>query len=112
MEPLPDEEEAGLDVHDWETRYQQLEPDLDSDPEHALPELADLVEEMLQARGLSGDELPGADDEQGLLAQYRFGREVAERAERGEAVDPGDVGAAVQSLRDIYGFVVGERRSP
>jgi hypothetical protein len=112
MEPLPDGEDAGLDLHDWETRFQQLEADLETDAAQALPDLADLVEGILQERGLAGDELPGVDDEQGLLAQYRFAREIADRVERGEVADPGDVGAAVESLRDAYAFLVGERRAP
>jgi hypothetical protein len=112
MEPLPDGEEAGLDLHDWETRFQQLEPDLETDPAQTLPDLADLVEGMLQERGLAGDELPGAEDEHGLLAQYRFAREIADGVERGDAVDPGDLGAAIESLRDVYAFLVGERRAP
>jgi hypothetical protein len=112
MEPLPNSEEAGLDLHDWETRYQQLEPELETDAAQALPDLADLVEGLLEERGLAADELPGVDDEHGLLPQYRFAREIADRVERGDAADPGDVGAAVGALREVYTFLVGERRAP
>jgi hypothetical protein len=56
-----------------------------------LPEACDLVEETL----LVDD---GADE---LAAAYRAARETADRLERGEDVDPGDIGAAVENLRSI-----------
>ena len=36
-----------------------------------------------------------------LAAAYRAARETADRVERGEDVDPGDIGAAIENLRSI-----------
>jgi hypothetical protein len=83
--------EPGVELHEWETRWQEIEESLASDPAGALPEACDLVEETL----LVDD---GADE---LAAAYRAARETADRLERGEDVDPGDIGAAVENLRSI-----------
>ena len=83
--------EPGLDLHEWETRWQEIEEALADDPGSALSEACDLVEEVL----LVDD---GADE---LAAAYRAARETSDRLERGEDVDPGDIGAAVENLRTI-----------
>ena len=109
---LPDEEEPGLDLYDWESRFQQLEPDLADDPAQALPELADLVAEMLEERGVGvGDPVTGLAEEREIVVDYNAARETADRVERNEEVDPGDIGAAIQSLRAVYEHIVAERRA-
>ena len=100
--------EPGLDRHEWETEYASLETAMHDDPEQGLPELADLVERMLRERNLGVDE-PGNDRE--LVAEYRSAREISDRAERGEA-DPGDIGAAIEALRAVYGSIITERSAP
>ena len=105
--------EPGLDRHDWESEFEALEPELRDSPRDALPELADLVERMLVERGVDvRDPVVREGDERSFVAEYLTGREIADRVERGEDVDPGDVGAAVQALRELYEFVLAERRSP
>jgi hypothetical protein len=83
--------EPGLDLHEWETRWAELEEALAEDPAGALPEACDLIEETLG--------LDYVNDE--LEVSYRAAREVADAIERGEDVDPGDIGAAVENLRAI-----------
>jgi hypothetical protein len=83
--------EPGLDLHEWETRWQEIEEALATDPAGALPEACDLVEETLLVD----------DDADELAAAYRAARETSDRLERGEDVDPGDIGAAVENLRSI-----------
>jgi hypothetical protein len=95
--------EPGLDRHEWETEYASLEEELRDDPQAGLPELADLVERMLEERSVEeGDELMG---------EFRSARETAERCERGEA-DAGDVGAAIENLRSVYTTLILERSTP
>ena len=81
--------EPGLDLHEWETRWAQLEEQLADDPRGGLVEACDLIEETL------GPE--PADDE--LYRAYRAARDIADRVERNEEVDAGDIGAAVENLR-------------
>ena len=102
--------EPGLDRHEWESRMQALEEDLDTDPVEALPELADLVEQMLQESGYDlADPVAREGEEREIVAEYLAARETADRVERDEDVGPGDVGAAIRGLRDIYSYLVEER---
>ncbi len=106
--PLPevDAEDPGLDLQDWEARYQQLLPDLEDDPFSGLPELADLIEEALTLRGFSvADDVAQEGQSPDVVREYQAAREVSDRVERGEDVDPGDVGQAIDGLRALYDHV-------
>jgi hypothetical protein len=105
--------EPGLDRHEWETEYETLEPELADAPGEALPQLADLVERILEARGFQLDEPTTVEgDERDVVFEYLAGRAVSDRVERGEDVDPGDVGAAVVGLQGVYAFFLVERAAP
>lgn len=99
--------EPGLDRHEWETEFAQLEPELHEAPLEALPELAALVERMLVERGYELE--PETRDETGLVPEFLAARAIAEQ---GHEADPGDVADAVQKLRSVYDFVASERRAP
>ena len=103
--------EPGLDRHDWETEWQSLETELEDSPAETLPEVGDLIERMLVEAGIPIDD-EVADDgiEPDVLIELRSARETKERLERGEDVDPGDLGEAIQNYRDIYRFLVGRAR--
>lgn len=83
--------DPGLDLHEWETRWAELEEALSEDPAGALPEACDLVEETLGLDYVSDE----------LELSYRAAREVADALERGEDVDPGDIAAAIENLRAV-----------
>ena len=83
--------EPGLDLHEWETRWAEVEEALAEDPAGALSEACDLIEATLG--------LDSVDD--GLEMSFQAARETADAIERGEEVDPGDIGAAVENLRAI-----------
>ena len=80
--------DPGLDLHEWETRWAELEEELAEDPAGALPDACDLIEETLG--------LDYVNDE--LELAFRAARETADAIERGDDVDPGDIGAAVENL--------------
>ena len=48
--------EPGLDRHDWESRWASLEEDLADSPRDVLPELDELVAQMLQERNFAIDD--------------------------------------------------------
>jgi hypothetical protein len=105
--------EPGLDRHEWESAWQDLEPILHETPEEALPDARDLVERMLEERGVLDDErvtLEGADPE--LAAGFSAASDVARRVEQGEAVDRGDLDSAASTLRALYEHLVAERSAP
>jgi hypothetical protein len=86
--------EPGLDLHEWETRWAELEEALADDPADALVQACDEIEALL---GVGAGEPAQQQDE--LVRAYRSARDVADRVERGEDVDPGDLGGAVENLR-------------
>jgi len=92
--------EPGLELHEWETRWSELDELLEADAAHALPDACDFVAQALSEAEFSSAADGGENDE--LLAALGAARETADRIERGEAVDPGDVGAAVANVRALY----------
>jgi hypothetical protein len=94
--------EPGLDLHEWETRWAELEEALQTDPRTTLSAACDVIEETV------GDDF--VDDE--LDAALASARETADRIERGEDVDAGDVGAAVENLRAIRDRIRAGRPTP
>ena len=106
------EGEPGLDRHEWETAWSSLEDDLRDDPDAAVSQLADLVEDMLLARGYGVDDpVERKGDEPELVVTYRSARETAERAELGQA-SRGDVEAALDDLRSVYETLLASRPAP
>jgi hypothetical protein len=101
--------EPGLDRHEWQTEWEQLEPLVVDSPAEALPELEHLVHRMLAEAGYPVDTADPVDDEgvdPEVLASYRAAREVTRMVDRGEDYDPGDVGQAVGLYRSIYEHVL------
>ena len=95
--------DPGLDRHEWETEWQALEPELEAAPAESLPELGDLIERMMVTRGFPiHDEVADGGIEPDLLVEFRSAREITLRVERGDEVDPAEIGEAVRSYRDIY----------
>ncbi len=92
--------EPGLELHEWETRWQELEPLFEDDPGGTLPEACDFVAQTLRESDLDPDSTPGEPDE--ILSAYAAARQTATRIEAGEDVDPGDIGAAIENLRAVY----------
>jgi hypothetical protein len=104
--------EPGLDLHEWETRWQELQELAADEPEQALPELVRLVEQMLTERGYGVENpvvMEGEDPE--VLRDYLAARDVARLCEAGRP-DPGDVAAALQNVADVRDYLVQDRRTP
>jgi hypothetical protein len=97
--------EPGLDRHEWETEWAELEPDLEDSPTEALPELDDLVARMLAEAGYPVDTPDSVDDEgidPEILTSFQAAREITRQVDRGEDFDPGDVAQAIDLYREIY----------
>ena len=87
--------EPGLDLHEWETRWAEIEEALEENPYEALALACDEIE------GVVGGDF--VNDE--LDTAFAAARETADRIDRGEDVDPGDVGAAVENVRAIRDWI-------
>ena len=106
--------EPGLDMHEWETEWAQLEEAMEESPVEALPEVHELVTRMLRERGVPLDEVeepPGEEDE--LVSAYRAAAEVTRLVEQGsDSVSLGDVAAAWQNFRLVHDSLIAERPAP
>ena len=100
-EQEPAWEEPGVERHAWESEYETILPLIQEEPQQALPELASLVEQMLVDRRYltaAGDMV----DRSEHAVTFAAVKELSDRANSGEDLDPGDVGFAVGQLQAIY----------
>lgn len=96
-------QEPGLDKHEWETEWSDLEERLHDDPGNALFELDELVARMLEARGLPLGEREGqTETEPETVREFTEARRITQMVGAGEDVDPGDIAYAVNSYRELY----------
>ena len=99
--------DPGLDRHEWETEWQALEPELEDSPAETLPEVAGLIERMMVDRRIPiHDEVADDGIEPELLADFRSARDVAFRVERGDDVDPAEIGQAIHNYRELYAQLI------
>jgi hypothetical protein len=106
--------EPGLDRHEWESRWQSLEEELEDSPGDVLPELDLLVEQMLEERGYAVDDPVAREGEdREVVAEFIAAREITQLlAEDPDVVSPGDLAAAVNGYRSIYEYLIEERSAP
>jgi hypothetical protein len=106
--------EPGLDRHEWESRWQSLEEELEDSPRDVLPELDGLIEQMLGERGYAIDDpVVREGDDREVVAEFLAAREITRlAADDPDAVSPGDVAAAVNGYRSIYEYLLEERTPP
>jgi hypothetical protein len=105
--------EPGLDLHEWETRWQELEEAAADAPDEALPEIVRLVGEMMAARGLDLKEPVTAEGEDvDIVRDYLAARDVAGAVEAGNEPDDEDIAVALDDLREIYEYLVSDRAAP
>ena len=105
--------EPGLDLHEWETEWQALEPLVEESPREALPELDDLLERMLIARGFApNDPVAAQGDEPEVLVNFRAAREITRLSESGADISPGDIAPAIEDYREVYRILIEQRAAP
>lgn len=106
--------EPGLDRHEWESRWESLEEELEDSPRDVLPELDELVEQMLNERGYAIDDPVAREgDEREIVAEFVAARETTQLLrDDPDAVSPGDVADAVNDYRSLYEYLLEERTPP
>lgn len=100
-------QEPGLDEHEWTSEWAEIEPLLRESPAEALSEADDLVARMMEARGVplrerAGEELAEPETTRSFVEARRVTRQI----DSGESYDPGDVALAVESYRELYGYLL------
>jgi hypothetical protein len=105
--------EPGLDLREWQTQWEELEPLVEESPLEALSELDRLVAEILEARGFAPDDPVTAEgDEPEILVNFRSAREITRLWESGADMSPGDVAQAIEDYRNVYEAVIEQRAAP
>jgi hypothetical protein len=98
-----DVEEPGLDIHEWETEYADLEERMRDDPSDALFELDELVARMLVAQGFPLREQDGETEiEPETIREFLEARRITQQIGAAEDVDPGDIASAINAYRELY----------
>ena len=101
--------EPGLDLHEWETRWQELQDLAADDPEQTLPEAVRFVQQMLEERGYDlVDPVVAEGDDPDVVRDFVGARDLARQVEAGEA-EPEDVQLAFENLTEIYEYLVADR---
>jgi hypothetical protein len=104
--------EPGLDLHEWESQWAQLQEDAADAPEEALPEIVRLTEQMLADRGYDLENPVAVEDEsRDVVADFLAAREIARAAETTK-VDQEDIQTALEDLTEIHDFLVEDRGAP
>ena len=106
--------EPGLDRHEWESRWASLEEELEDSPRDVLPELDELVEQMLQERGYALDDPVAREgDDREVVADFAAARQTMLLArDNPDSISPGDVADAVNGYRSVYEYLIEERAAP
>jgi hypothetical protein len=104
--------EPGLDLHEWETRWAELQELAADAPDEALPEFVRVIEQMLRERDydLENPVVEEGDDPD-IVRDFLAAREIARAAETTE-VDPEDVETALEDLAEIHDYLVEDRAPP
>jgi hypothetical protein len=104
--------EPGLDLHDWQTRWEQILEDAEDSPAEALGEMDRLLEEMLTSRGYQLNEpVTASGEEPEVVRQFLAAREITQLADAGNA-DPGDIGDAIEGYRALFALITNEFAEP
>ncbi|MDX6410966.1 MAG: hypothetical protein QOE91_482 [Gaiellaceae bacterium] len=104
--------EPGLDLHDWETRWEQFLEDAEDSPAEALSEMDALLAEMLASRGYQIDEpVTTSGEEVEVVKQFFAAREITRLADAGDA-DPGDIADAIEGYRILFETITSEFAEP
>jgi hypothetical protein len=102
--------EPGLDLHEWESQWAQLQEDAADSPEEALPEIVRLVGEMLADRGFDLENPVVVEDEsRDIVADFLAAREIARAAETTK-LEQEDIQTALEDLTEIHDYLVEDRR--
>ena len=103
-------EEPGLDLHEWQSRWESLEDDLEDSPRDVLPEFDLLLTEMLAESGYAiGDPVASEGEGPEVVKEFASAREIMRLLTANpDAVSAGDVAAAVNGYRSVYEFLTEE----
>ena len=104
--------EPGLDLHEWETRWSDLQDQAADGPDEALPEVVRLVQEMLLERGYDLDNpVVEETDDPDIVRDFLAARDIARAAETTK-LEAEDIQTALEDLAEIHDYLVEDRAGP
>ena len=104
--------EPGLDIHQWVTRWADLQEQAADSPDEALPELVRLVGEMLGERGFDVDNPVDAEGQDAdIVRSFQAARDISGAAEK-TRLEREDLDAALEDLQEIHDFLIEGRAPP
>jgi hypothetical protein len=104
--------EPGLDLHEWESQWAQLQEDAADSPDEALPELVRLTEQMLLDRGYDLENPVVVENEsRDIVADFLAAREISRAAEQTK-LEQEDIHTALGDLKEIHDYLVEDRAGP
>jgi uncharacterized protein (UPF0297 family) len=104
--------DPGLDLHEWETRWAELQELAENAPDEALPEIVRAVEEMLTERGYNLENPVAVEGEDpDLVRDFLAARDIARAAETTE-VEREDIETALEDLAEIHDYITEDRAPP
>ena len=104
--------DPGLDLHEWESQWAQLQEDAADSPDEALPEIVNLVEQMLADRGFDLENPVVVEDEsRDIVSDFLAARDIARAAETTK-LEQEDIQTALDDLAEIHDFLVDQRGAP
>jgi hypothetical protein len=105
-------DEPGLDLHEWETRWAELQELAEGAPDEALPEIVRAVEQMLIERGYELENPVATEGEDpDLVLDFVAAREIARAADQGK-IEREDIETAIEDLAEIHDYLVEQRAAP
>jgi hypothetical protein len=103
--------DVGVSLHEWTTRWAQIEDDRADSPAEALEEAAGLLGEMLRERGVPEESDAATAETEDVTRAFEQARDVAERWRRDEDVSNEDIDDAFEEARWAFDYVAGGHRS-
>ncbi|MDX6591983.1 MAG: hypothetical protein QOJ13_1179 [Gaiellales bacterium] len=104
--------DVGLSLHEWESEWAAIEPDLKDEPREALREAVDLLQRM--AKDLHVPARPGEEPHtEEVPVSLATVTEIADRLDRvddDEAVSDEEVTDAVELTREVFAYLAANHR--
>jgi hypothetical protein len=99
--------DVGVSLHEWTTRWSEIEDAKRDDPEQALPDAVDLLEQMYRELDIptTGPAEPHTEDMPLRLAEVR---DVGDRIQADEDVTAEELDDAWASANDVFAYLTAD----
>lgn len=106
--------EPGLDLHEWQTRWEELQEQAADEPGSALHEIVRFVRGMLESdrRFDLSDPVVQEGEDPEIVRNFLAAEDIALRMDAGADIEPPDVVTALDDLREVYEYLVADRAAP